>query len=360
MRASLSLLLVPLTVAASLPAQGVAWPAPASRYYAGSIAAKGGELAIQVALTFADDGGSPARVSGEYRYASKGIAIQLGGSYDAEHGELRLDEFYPWHDVKEPVRTGTFVGKAAPGCVDVKGTWTSAKGGAGLPFALHLVAVERATSVCEPLAFAWDEGVVHVLGDGQLASAASQRGRRDAQQRLDAGPSASRDVREWLDASAARLSSTEPKQVSGGHRMAVHFCSDRFVSLGGRVWEFCGGAHPNHGLTAINLALRGDDVCAIHVADLAVGPGAAARLHRLVYDDLRRLGASQVDDPKDHPRELASFDCCLMSPAGVLFGFAPYEVGSYAEGCYFVQLDWTKLRGVLVPPPELVIAAAGK
>ena len=49
-----------------------------------------------------------------------------------------------------------------------------------------------------------------------------------------------------------------------------------------------------------------------------------------------------------------------LSPAGVLFGFAPYEVGSYAEGCYFVQLDWTTLKGVLAMPPELGIAAAGR
>ncbi len=343
-------------VLAPVRAQKVAWPHAASHYFTGGIEAKGGPLRLQMALSFVGDAG-PRRAVGEYRYDCKDLPIHVEGSYDAERGELTLDEFSPWSRDGEKTRTGRFVGKAKPGCLEVAGGWQPAKGDKELPFALQLVAVERSAEVRQPLAYEWAEGSVEFLDDSVLTRAARESQRREVRERLDGGPVASRRaVGEWLDASLAAKREPEPTQISGGHRLAVHFASPSCVSLGGRVYEFSGGAHPNHGLTCTNLLLRDGAVLPVKLADLSTGQGAAAKLHRLVCDELRRLGASQVGGQDEAPRDFDPDAVFLMSPGGIVFGFAPYEVGSYAEGSYFVHLSWQQLRGVLVPPPELGVA----
>ncbi|MBL8753766.1 MAG: DUF3298 domain-containing protein [Planctomycetes bacterium] len=351
--------LLPFLLVPSLAAQVVTWPTSASHWLCGSITAKGTPLRIQMALSFADEQGAATKVVGEYRYVHKGLPIRVEGRYDADRHTLELDEFVVHRQGEAERCSGHFRGTTQPGLLAATGTWSAGDGTAGVPFTLRLEAVARTASVREPLAYSWEEDMVSFLGDHALAREATARIRKEGLERLDGGPTAVRkEVAEWLDASHASGSSLVPTQMSGGHRFGVHFVAERLVSLGGLVHEFTGGAHPNSALTCLNLVQRGDTVRELKLADLAAGKDAAPRLHRLVYDDLRRQGASGAPSPKEPPTDFDALDTFVVSPAGVLFGFSPYEVGCYAEGCYYVHLDWTQLRGALNAPPELGVAAA--
>lgn len=347
--------------AAAPVAAQVSWPTAASHWFSGTIASKGGPLAIRLAVSFVDPAADSAKVVGEYRYTHKGLPIRVEGRYDARQRTFELDEFVVPGKGEAERCSGHFRGEAQPGLLTIGGTWTPGAGGRELAFSLQLDAVTRKASVHEPLAFEWEEAMVVFLGDHALAREATARIRKDGLQRLAGGPTASRkEVAEWLDASTAMGQSLAPVQTGGGHRYGVHFASDRLVSLGGLVHEDTGGAHPNSALTCLNLVRRGDAVQELRLADLAAGDDAVARLHRFVYDDLRRQGASGVPSLKQPPTDFKALGTFVVSPAGVLFGFSPYEVGCYAEGCYYVHLDWTQLRGVLNPPPELGLPPAAK
>lgn len=348
-------------LAAPTPAQRVTWPIAATHWFSGTITAKGGPLAIQMAVSLIDEQGDTARVVGEYRYVHKGLPIRLEGRYDAEQRTFQLDEFVEIGKGETERCTGHFVGTTKPGLLAASGTWSAEAEAATLPFSLQLEAVARTASVHEPLAYQWQEEMVSLLGDHVLAREATERINKEGFERLAGGVVGSRKrVAEWLDASPAMRTRPQPTQFSGGHHYGVHFASERLVSLGGLMHEFTGGAHPNSALTCLNLVLRGDSVHELRLADLSAGKDAPTRLQRLVYDELRKQGASMVPRATEVQTDFVAFETFVLSPAGVLFGFSPYQVGSYAEGCYYVHLSWAQLSGVLISPPELAVRASAK
>ena len=126
-----------------------------------------------------------------------------------------------------------------------------------------------------------------------------------------------------------------------------------WLSLSAAIFEYTGGAHPNHGYAA----LLWDKAAGRErkVEDLFASKAALARaLTPAFCAELNRQRASRRGQPVD-PASTDSFDQCIdptgstlilgsadhqhFTRIGVLIG--PYEAGSYAEGSYEVTLPVT-------------------
>ncbi len=141
--------------------------------------------------------------------------------------------------------------------------------------------------------------------------------------------------------------------TSGISRHIIHH-NARVCSVLEQVYEYTGGAHGNVILRGWNFLSDGDEARALSLPQLfrEASPWEE-RLADLCKADLRRQGASMFTaagggiepQAKLEPGDLSVF---TLSPAGLRIHFAPYEVGSWAEGTYSVLLPYDKIEPLLV------------
>jgi hypothetical protein len=125
--------------------------------------------------------------------------------------------------------------------------------------------------------------------------------------------------------------------------------------VGSTFRVYSGDAHANTTYGGLNLVAREGKVGALQLADLALTPDVGPKLHELVWRDLDREGASGDGPSPDSLGGLKPLLLLVLWPASVLFVFALYEVGGFAEGPFFVPLTWQQLPGLLAPPRELYL-----
>lgn len=128
------------------------------------------------------------------------------------------------------------------------------------------------------------------------------------------------------------------------------------VSLLHVHYEDGGGAHGNTGFSAANYLISGDG--AVHPFRLwdalQKSPANIDKLVKALFADLKRQKASSVLDGsftgKNLTEQLVGDKATVtLIAAGLVFTFAPYEVGSYAEGDYRVVIP-NKLLAELYRP----------
>jgi uncharacterized protein YecT (DUF1311 family) len=114
--------------------------------------------------------------------------------------------------------------------------------------------------------------------------------------------------------------------------------SDRCASVLFSTYASTGGAHPNQYLTA-----RTYDTAAgreLTTGDLFPGNVPLAALTRHIVENVLRQkkarGADVTGDEKNNVDP--TMDRILLTPAGMRIVYAPYEMGSYAEGSYIVDI----------------------
>lgn len=123
--------------------------------------------------------------------------------------------------------------------------------------------------------------------------------------------------------------------------------SERIVTVAALHWEYTGGAHGNSWFETLTLVRKGDGVKEVRLADLFRSDTDWLNVvSQLLIEDLKKQGASLVVDG-----EVSGFTdeklVFAVDEGGVLFFFAPYAVGCYAEGDYVVRLPFAPLRSVL-------------
>lgn len=137
----------------------------------------------------------------------------------------------------------------------------------------------------------------------------------------------------------------------------VAAATPKLIGLRGTWYEFTGGAHPNHGATALLWDAGADSQ--IKPAALFRPNADMAVLDKAICDAValakrHREGAMPLDNvfscPKWSETELA---LAPSTQAGKIGGLAvlidPYVVGPYAEGDYEVVIPFSTLRPLLAP-----------
>ena len=126
----------------------------------------------------------------------------------------------------------------------------------------------------------------------------------------------------------------------------VRFYSADLISVRGHVYEYSGGAHGNYADFGVNYWWQNGQPRKLALADLFDG---RKKWRTVVGGYIRRnlIKRESSWPPKsDQDAVDAPF---TFSPTGVEFHFAPYHVGSYAEGMYHVLVPYTVLKPVLRP-----------
>lgn len=110
-------------------------------------------------------------------------------------------------------------------------------------------------------------------------------------------------------------------------------------------YEFSGGAHGNTSFHPLNYGVRNGKSVRLKLTDLlAPGVRAADVLEEIVRPELNRIKLSQELEPVDSI-DAGLADRFVITPAGITWLFAPYEVGPYSDGSFFVKISWEKLAG---------------
>lgn len=119
--------------------------------------------------------------------------------------------------------------------------------------------------------------------------------------------------------------------------------TDRLVSIACDTYTYTGGAHGLHGTTGHNYLLSRANAQPIELPAI-LAKEASLAVADLCIGDLREQGATFIVDGTTSTSDVASYlENFTITPEGVVFHFAPYSVGSYAEGDYEVLLDFSRL-----------------
>ncbi|MDZ7269148.1 MAG: DUF3298 and DUF4163 domain-containing protein [candidate division KSB1 bacterium] len=305
---------------------------PAFRgYYTGML---GGRFAIQMDLTI----DSSAVITGNYFYESVGERLHLQGRLGTP---TLLEEL----DADENI-TGRFAGSLAPPYAVFEGTWTSADGTKSLPFTLSRVAEYHYYSTADELIQA-EAAFPRFLGK---APALQQLNTRMHTQAMVAHGQFVHDSNEMLAG----------EEMIGGmsfgysHDCSIMYYSEDLISLLVTEWSFTGGAHGNTSYAATNYWLHDGRWQTLALADLFL-PDAdyLAALTRQCRQSLQAQGAAWVQQGEMQAFTAEDLQVFNVMPRALLFTFAPYQVGPYAQGTFQVRVPYHQLGGILNPAGPL-------
>lgn len=303
---------------------------------------------LSVFDTPATDDAKP-ELYGHYTYRHVGTPIQLTGQRerDADLNTIALTEKVDgkttgrWNlrlviPEQQPVDT-------APHWV---GTWTSADGRRVLPVHLELAAeYELGRRSLGGTTAEWALPIPMHNASAREVLAGAYQSHRDRLAEFVTNPD--QQVADFRpDRLRHRIFWDESKGV-------VAYWDDQLISVLIESYIYSGGAHANGWYDSVLLHINDKGVAAkLELSDLVVEPGQPSllRLEELVLKELARLGASYAKEEGNVLRfqwdDLSSF---TVGPQGLTIYFAPYAVGSYAEGSFRVTLAWKQLGGIIDP-----------
>ncbi len=133
---------------------------------------------------------------------------------------------------------------------------------------------------------------------------------------------------------------------SSDEATSIHYLDDDFLSAFSRIYSYTGGAHGNTFYRVYNLRIVNGVARPLSLPDLfRPDSGYLAPLSDYVMAELERQGAEDVVSGALEAlgeQDLATF---TLGPDGLTFAFAPYQVGYYAQGSFFVTVP----LGVVAP-----------
>jgi len=128
----------------------------------------------------------------------------------------------------------------------------------------------------------------------------------------------------------------------------LRYWSPDLVSVQAHNYGYTGGAHGMYHDFAVNLWRHGGQVHRLKLADLFLARGQWRQLlAEMLRRELVRRKASYVLDGTVKPGDLLQPSGFTISPAGVEFHYAPYSMGSYAEGSFDVLIPHKNLRPLI-------------
>ena len=269
------------------------------------------------------------KVTGEYYYEKYGAPIQLLGSVSGS--QVVLKEI-----IKEKPQAELRLKKAPTEWI---GEWKSLDGKKRFPLRLNLVSIERIVKHSGLLESHIQTCYLTLKGKAgdrfnvHLANVFNRRYQKAVKEYE--GGLKSEDVAEAEE---------YMKRWSHGDSASIHYFSDDLVSIKGSNWHYTGGAHGNSYDFNLNYWWQNGKAKELELSDLFDSrKNWRVKVGRYIRQDLKKQGASWP--PKTDPEAVET--TFTFSPSGVEFHYAPYAVGSYAEGYYRVLVPFTILRSVL-------------
>lgn len=119
----------------------------------------------------------------------------------------------------------------------------------------------------------------------------------------------------------------------------------RVISVIASIYDYSGGAHPNHGSASFNFAMIGGKPKRLTLEDLfRKGSNPGKMVSAKVIAKLKNEeGADLVKDGEIKVLDKKQLDHFTIGADGLTWYFDPYEVGPYAAGDFQVKLTWKEL-----------------
>lgn len=302
----------------------------AHQYLTGTI---GTDLAIQMTLTRKEDGS----LTGSYFYERYGTPLLLTGKTGTAEAVILSERPAPDQDP-----TGQFRGTLTPD--GLSGTWTSPGHVRTLPVKLTAVADWIRIETAAPhahLRATYPYVRPHVPGAMKVNAALHKL--------LAKGQVG------FLATAAAGVAELAEEGLPLPHifpweersECTIQVLSPALISLLITSWTYAGGAHGSLHFIGLNWHLTDGQATPLHLADLFPGPDT--RWQRLLLNHVTAELKEKKATAILHGQRLELSDMAIftLSPRGLSLWFAPYAVGSYAEGPFTVTLPLDRISEFL-------------
>jgi hypothetical protein len=294
-------------------------PTVQTGYYQGTL---GDHLQITMTL-----GVHEGEFTGQYRYSNHGAPIWLRQTGDTSNAQVHLLESEGVDHV--PVFDGVITETQS-----FAGTWTSGDRKRTLKFNLPCIA-ELAHQASDCPRYKVETDYPQFTEKSDFYAALNAQLASDAKAQMESTVADSDKNTAGADPG--------PLPWESFRKTDVIYADDSLVSLCTINYEYTGGAHGNSTYDAAVYTWRDHHLLKLAIGDL-LHKSALATLNNQLIKDLTRRKASWPQQAKD-----VKFDEEVVNPtsAGLMFTFAPYTVGPYAEGSYTVLLPYRNLDGIM-------------
>ncbi len=269
-------------------------------------------------------------VSGRYFYLNQKRPITVQGKINPD-GSFDLEEKY------EGKISGKFQGTFSAAFDKAGGEWFAPKGKKKLPFILQQVSrftgMNTFRNVHGFLYFYLENPELQKTVNAMLSKITKGTSRFLIQSKNDL------DNMGWL------LGTEEESSINSSEYNA-DYKSNTLISI--HYTDYMeGGAHPNTAYASLNLRFNNGRVYDISLDDLFRQDANYLQvIMGYCASNLKEQGAS--DAIVGHiPALSEKLDVFNIESSGIKFSFAPYQVGSYAEGSYFVLVPYNVLKGLI-------------
>ena len=304
-------------------------------YFIGSV----GNNNIQMELIFDSDD-----VSGWYYYDKKGVPLLLSGTALAKDSTIELNE-----KSEKGVVSGSFKGKiiseGSEQAMSIQGQWSDPGGEKHFTFNLSKVADFESTkkSIREKIhssllypEFLSKDPAFSTINSNLSKSMEAEQGK--------------------FLTEASEFFSTEDS--AGGWQesrsYSIAYYSEELVSLVGEVYSYTGGAHGNTFYLSSNYSIKDSKASLLRLGDLfKAGSNYVKALSSYCMNDLLLQEAGWITSGEIKSFTEKELEVFAITPEGIKFAFAPYAVGSYAEGSYFVTVPFGELKRIIDPKGTL-------
>ena len=301
-------------------------------YYVGTI---GDNFPVQMELVI--DSGD---VSGSYMYDKVGIPIPLTGEFDLKSSALNMVE----QDEKGQ-KTGTFKGtvrsEGKSFGMYIEGEWSKANGLSTLPFKLTKVADFVSTNVNAKSQYEASYMYPSFITDTKANREITERLEREAVS----------EKKKFANEAETFFSAQESAgEWQENFSYSIEYYSPELISLSGEVFSYTGGAHGNTFYVSSNYWIKDGKALLLSLSDLFTPKSNYVKvLSDYCIRDLRKQQAGWVLNGELKELKADDLSAFVISPRGITFAFAPYAVGPYVEGSYFVTVGHAGLKGAINP-----------
>ena len=316
-------------------------------YFVGSI---GYDLPIQMELS--KEGNS---IRGSYYYNKSGIPLSLTGEINLKESKIKLVE-----SDKKNKKTGTFEGEFAPipdGIgASIEGSWSSPDSKNKLPFRLAKVANYEFFKIKQGNFSEAKWSYPKLISENEVIQKISSK----------LYDSMKPQIEEYQkDAKEGFMEDLITNTWLFNYDYSIEYYSDSLVSFTGLVYSYTGGAHGNTYFVSSNYAINEKDSTLLKLSDLFKNDSDYIKvISDLIIKDLKKQKAGWVVNGEIKSLKEDEIGPFALTPVGIRFAFAPYAVGPYAEGAYFVSISYETLYSVInsdgplgqfIKPPEAQI-----
>lgn len=299
-------------------------------YFIGTV---GPENKVQMELVF--DGED---VSGSYYYDKKGIPIGLSGSYTGKDDAIRISE-----KGHKGLITGNFKGSVvsdgANFAKSIEGTWTDYKGDKKLPFELTKVSDFVSSKVTEgdkiESSLLYPKFLSDVSGLKMINSELSKNFKTEQKKFL-------KEAKEFFSTEDSAGGWQESRSLS------IAYYSNSLISLVGEVYSYTGGAHGNTYYISSNYSIKEGKADLLKLSQLFnSGSDYLKVLSKYCINDLLLKKAGWIENGEITSFKEDELGVFAITPEGLKFAFAPYAVGPYAQGSFFVTVPFEEIKGII-------------